>query len=107
MDTTERSSKLDAEVIITENISPRSSFIDFKTDRGCGSAKYDLNYKKTKIDESHMPVRLRGKLWMFKRAIGEGKLNLTVFSSIFLTLIILITVLFFIIHCKQFLISYN
>ncbi|EFO16008.1 CAMK/CAMKL protein kinase [Loa loa] len=72
MDTTEKSSRLDTEIIITKSISPSDSFIVSKIDAICSSAKCNLNLKKNKIDESRMPLSQRGKQWTLKRAIGEG-----------------------------------
>lgn len=85
MDTFERSLRLSNEIIIAEDITPLNSSNSSKNAGSSNSVKRDLNYTKTKIDESRMPVELRGKFWIFKAAIGEGKLN-----STFLTLIIFI-----------------
>uniref|UniRef100_A0A0R3RZX9 Protein kinase domain-containing protein n=1 Tax=Elaeophora elaphi TaxID=1147741 RepID=A0A0R3RZX9_9BILA len=70
MDKRESNLKLNDEIIITENISPRNSFTASRTDESRDSDKCGL--KHSKIDESRFPVELHGKLWLLTKTIGEG-----------------------------------
>lgn len=72
MDRTEKSLKINDQMIATENNFHPNSFIGSETGRSPVSAKYQLNDKKIRIDESYMPTQLRGKLWIYNGAIGEG-----------------------------------
>uniref|UniRef100_A0A1I8EYK8 Protein kinase domain-containing protein n=2 Tax=Wuchereria bancrofti TaxID=6293 RepID=A0A1I8EYK8_WUCBA len=72
MDAIEKNLRLDTKISIARNISYPETFITSETDRNCDNTEYDLNFKRTNIDESRMPISLRGKQWIFKKAIGEG-----------------------------------